>query len=182
MRPCLAEILKVMQKPQVAKSLFYDDSNSVSSRLSWSLTLASTTREVSVVFGVVSSSFQKRLKASESFSKLLKAWARLTRTSFAAYRVIHSDSLTWKWKIAPWKTILLYEQGFLHFHVSESECICIKIRPIRCRMMRTGRMMRPARGCGRKYRFRIQYESRWGKEAGIWFEILSSHLFWNPLL
>ena len=36
---------------------------------------------------------------------------------------IHSDSLTWKWKMVPWKTTFLYEQGVFHFHVMcSSEC------------------------------------------------------------
>ena len=43
-------------------------------------------------------------------------------------RFLHSDSLTWKWNMVPWKTTFLYEQVFFHFHVSESECI----HPVRC--------------------------------------------------
>ena len=37
-----------------------------------------------------------------------------------------SDSLTWKWKMAPWKTTFLYKQVVFHFHVSESECIGLR--------------------------------------------------------
>ena len=33
-----------------------------------------------------------------------------------------SDSLTWKWKMTPWKTTFLYKQEVFHFHVSQSEC------------------------------------------------------------
>ena len=36
---------------------------------------------------------------------------------------IDSDSLAWKWNIAPWKTTFLYKQRIFHFHVSESGCI-----------------------------------------------------------
>ena len=37
---------------------------------------------------------------------------------------LHSDSLTWKWKMGPWKSAVLYKRrGELHFHVSESKCI-----------------------------------------------------------
>ena len=38
---------------------------------------------------------------------------------------LHSDPLTWKWNIGPGKTILLYELGFFHVHVSEWECTWI---------------------------------------------------------
>ena len=40
-------------------------------------------------------------------------------------RETHSGSLTWKWKICLWKTILLYEQGVVHVRVSKSESITI---------------------------------------------------------
>ena len=39
---------------------------------------------------------------------------------------LHSGSLTWKWKIASWKTTFLYKQWVFHFHVSESECSSIE--------------------------------------------------------
>ena len=29
----------------------------------------------------------------------------------------HYDSLTWKWKMGPWKTTILYKQAGFHFHV-----------------------------------------------------------------
>ena len=36
---------------------------------------------------------------------------------------LHSDSLTWKWKMACWMTILLYKQAVFRFHVMcLSEC------------------------------------------------------------
>ena len=53
-------------------------------------------------------------------------WARISR-SRVVYHVsvgVHSDSLTWKWTMASWKTTFLYKQWVLHFHVSESECSC----------------------------------------------------------
>ena len=34
---------------------------------------------------------------------------------------IHSLELTWKWKMAPWKTIILYNQGIVDFHVNSRE-------------------------------------------------------------
>ena len=37
-----------------------------------------------------------------------------------------SDSLTWKWKMVPWKTTFLYGQEVFHFHVSELECNTFK--------------------------------------------------------
>ena len=51
-------------------------------------------------------------------------WSRPVRTSDNGYKMVqvHSDSLTWKWKMASWKTTFLYKQWVFHFHVSESEC------------------------------------------------------------
>ena len=40
---------------------------------------------------------------------------------------IHSHSLTWKWTMAPGKTIFHYKQVVFHFHVSESNDIYIYI-------------------------------------------------------
>ena len=30
---------------------------------------------------------------------------------------VHSQELTWKWRMAPWKTIFHYKQVVFHFHV-----------------------------------------------------------------
>ena len=35
---------------------------------------------------------------------------------------LHSLELTWKWRMAPWKTIFHYKQVVFHFHVSFREC------------------------------------------------------------
>ena len=43
---------------------------------------------------------------------------------------VHSDSLTWKWKMAPVKTIFLYKQVVVNVHVSESECISCTLDPL----------------------------------------------------
>lgn len=45
----------------------------------------------------------------------------------------HSDSLTWKWTIVPWKTTFLYDQGVFHFHVSRSVGVffCLRKTPVK---------------------------------------------------
>ena len=35
---------------------------------------------------------------------------------------LHSLELTWKWRMAPWKTIFHYKQVVFHFHVIFREC------------------------------------------------------------
>ena len=42
------------------------------------------------------------------------------RSHRLVYRT-HSDSLTWKWKMATVTTFFFYKQVVFHFHVSESE-------------------------------------------------------------
>ena len=40
-------------------------------------------------------------------------------------RILHSDEhITWKWKMASWKTTFFYKQWVFHFHDSELECGC----------------------------------------------------------
>ena len=34
---------------------------------------------------------------------------------------LHSQKLTWKWRMAPWKTMFNYKQVVFHFHVSSRE-------------------------------------------------------------
>ena len=43
---------------------------------------------------------------------------------------IQSVELTWKWRMAPWKTIFHYKQVVFHFHVSFWECILWRLRKI----------------------------------------------------
>ena len=50
---------------------------------------------------------------------LFRTPVSLRRKKFIPNR---SNSLTWKWKMAPWKTMFLYKHRIFHFHVSQSEC------------------------------------------------------------
>ena len=51
-------------------------------------------------------------------------WSRPVRTSDNGYKMVqvHSDSLTWKWKMASWKTTFLYKQWvFSNMEVEPTE-------------------------------------------------------------
>ena len=45
------------------------------------------------------------------------------RRVFGRSWMVYMNYITWKWNMAPWKTIFLYKQGVFHFHVSSRECI-----------------------------------------------------------
>ena len=58
-------------------------------------------------------------------------WNRTIRQNMTKHHVdqgisffhgLHSLELTWKWRMAPWKTIFHYKQVVFHFHVSFREC------------------------------------------------------------
>ena len=44
-------------------------------------------------------------------SQLAEKWSVLEDDAGTMTLELHSDSLTWKWKMVPWKTVFLYKQG-----------------------------------------------------------------------